>query len=58
MVLASPLNVGHLRVSIPCPDRTGLKYQLLRWLWLTQDVGREGYGMRGEPVMAEASVML
>ena len=30
-----PLRVGRLRVSGPCPDRTGLKEQLLRGLWLT-----------------------
>ena len=36
----------------------GLKQQLIRGLWLTQAVGREGYGRRGEPAAAEASVML
>ena len=34
----------------------GLKEQLFRGLWLTQAAGREGYGMRGEPAAAEASV--
>ena len=29
------------------PDRTGLKEQLLRGLWLTQARGREGYGGGG-----------
>ena len=43
MDLAQPLRVGHLRVSVPRPDRTGLKAQLLRGLWLTQAAGREGY---------------
>ena len=38
-----PLRVGRLRVSVPHPDRTGLKEQLLRGLWLTQARGREGY---------------
>ena len=42
--LAPPLHVGRLRASVPRPDRTGLKEQLLRGLWLTQAVGREGYG--------------
>ena len=56
--LALPLHVGHLRVSVPRPDKTGLKERLIRGLWLTQAGGREGYGMRGEPVAAEASVML
>ena len=36
----------------------GLKEQLIRGLWLTQDGEREGYGMPGEPVVAEAGVML
>ena len=40
------------------PDRTGLKEQLMRGLWLTQAWGREGYGMRGEPAVAEAGVTL
>ena len=39
-----PLRVGRLRASVPRPDRTGLKEQLLRGLWLTQAGGREGYG--------------
>ena len=40
--LAPPLCVGHLRVSVPCPDRTGLKEQLIRGLWLTQAGGGRG----------------
>ena len=36
----------------------GLKEQLFRGLWLTQAVGREGYGMRGEPAVAEAGMTL
>ena len=42
--LAPPLHVGHLRASVPRPDRMGLKEQLLRGLWLTQARGREGFG--------------
>ena len=42
--LAPPLCVGHLRVSFPCSDRTGLKEQLIRGLWLTHAGWREGYG--------------
>ena len=41
--LDPPLRVGHLRASVPRPDRTGLKEQLLRGLWFTQAAGREGY---------------
>ena len=40
------------------PDRTGLKEQLIKGLWLTQAGGRELYGMRGKPAAAEASMML
>ena len=40
--LAPPLRVGHLRVSVPCPDRARLKEQLIRGLWLTH-AGREGW---------------
>ena len=36
----------------------GLKEQLIRELWLTQARGREGYGMHGEPVVAEDSMTL
>ena len=42
--LAPPLRVGRLRASVLRPDRTGLKEQLIRGLWLTQARGREGYG--------------
>ena len=44
MDLASPLCVGHLRASVLPSDRTWLKEQLIRGLWLTQARGREGYG--------------
>ena len=37
-----PLRVGRLRASIPRPDRTGLKEQLLGGLWLTQAGGGRG----------------
>ena len=53
-----PLRVGHLRVSVLRSDRTGLKEQLSRGIWLTQAGGQEGYGMQGEPAVAEASVTL
>ena len=43
MDLGPPLRVDCLRASVPRPDRTGLKEQLLRGLWLTQAAGREGY---------------
>ena len=42
--LDPPLRVGCLRASVPCRNRTGLKEQLLRGLWLIQAGGREGYG--------------
>ena len=53
--LDPPLCVGHLRASVPHPDRTGLKEQLLRGLWLTQ-AGGEGVvrRRRGAPAAAEA----
>ena len=54
--LAPPLHVGHLRVSVLCSDRMGLKKQLFRGLWLTQAGGREGYRMRGEPAAAETGM--
>ena len=56
--LAPPLRVGRLRASVLRSDRTGLKEQLIRGLWLTQAEGREGYGMQGEPAVAEAGVIL
>ena len=42
LALDRPLHVGGLRVSVPHPDRTGLKDQLLRGLWLTQAGGGRG----------------
>ena len=36
----------------------GLKEQLIRGLWLAQAMGREGYGMQGEPAAAEACMTL
>ena len=56
--LSLPLCVGHLRASFPHPDRTGLKEQLIRGLWLTQAGGSEGYGRQSEPAVAEAGVTL
>ena len=40
--LDSPLCVGCLRASVLRSDRTGLKEQLLRGLWLTQAGGGRG----------------
>ena len=40
--LDPPMCVGHLRASVLCSGRTGLKEQLIRGLWLTQAGGREG----------------
>ena len=48
--LDPPLHVGRLRASVPRPVRMGLKLQLIRWLWLTQAGGREGYRMCGVSV--------
>ena len=56
--MAPLLHVGLPLASVLCPDRMGLKEQLIRGLWLTQAWGVEGYGMRGEPVVAEASLTL
>ena len=57
--LAPPVRVGHLRTSVLRSDRTGLKEQLLRGLWLTQARGEGGvWRRRGEPVAAEAGVTL
>ena len=55
--LAPPLCVGHLRASVSHSDRTGLKEQLIRGLWLTQAGGRKGCGMWGEPAAAEETKM-
>ena len=54
--LDPPLRVGRLRASVLRSDRTGLKEQLLRGLWLTQ-AGGEGavQRRRGEPAASEAS---
>ena len=56
--LDPPLRIGRLRASVLLSDRTGLNEQLIWGLWLAQARGREGYGMRGEPAVAEASVTL
>ena len=58
--MALPLRVGSLRASVLPSDKTvmGLKEQLIRGLWLTQALGREGYRMQGEPVVVEAGVTL
>ena len=58
MDLDLPLHVGLLRLSVLCSDGTGLKEQLIRGLWLTHAWGREGYGVWGKPVVAEACVSL
>ena len=47
MDLDPPLRVGRLKASVLRSDRTGLKEQLLRGLWLTQAAGRERYGGGG-----------
>ena len=52
------LPVGCLMTSVSLPDRTRLKEQLIRGLWLTQARGWEGYGMQGEPAVAETGVTL
>ena len=44
MDLAPPLSVGRLRASVICSGRMRLKSQLIWGLWLTQAVGKEGYG--------------
>ena len=54
--LAPPLHVGPPLVSGLCPDRRGFKVWLIREPWVTQSMGREGYGMWGEPAAAEAKV--
>ena len=55
--LAPPLRVGRLRASVLRSHRTGLKEQLLQWLWLTQARGVWGW-MWDEPAAAEASMTL
>ena len=44
LVLALLLHVGHPQVSVPHPDRRGLKQWLIRALLLSQARQREGYG--------------
>ena len=56
--LALPLHVSRPLASVLHPDRRELKQQLIRGLCLTQAGGREGYGMWGEPGLAEANVKL
>ena len=58
LVLALTLHVGCPLVAVVHPDKRGLKEWLIRGLWLTQDGWREGYRMRGEPAVAEASMTL
>ena len=58
LALASPLCIGVLRASVLHSERMGLKEQLIQGHWLTQAQEREGYGMQGEPVAAEAGVTL
>ena len=53
-----PASACRLPESICSSLRTGLKEQLITGLWLTWVEGREGYGMRGKPVAAEASMTL
>ena len=45
-------------MSVLSSDRTGLKEQLIRGLWLTQAGGEGRVRMRGEPAAAEAGVTL
>ena len=60
--LAPPLHVGHHQASVPHPERRGLKQRLTRGLLLIQAGAGKGMvviiGMRGEPVVAEASMTL
>ena len=58
MYLDPPLCVGRLRAPVLCSERTGLKEQLIWGLWLTEAVGREGYGVWGKPAAAEAGMTL
>ena len=58
MDLVPPLRVGCLRASVLHSDRTGLKEQLIRGLWLTQAAGREAYRVWGEPAAAEVAMTL
>ena len=60
MILAQPLHVGHPLASVLCPNRRGLREQLISRLWLTLAGERKEYGnqtgMGGEPEAAEAGV--
>ena len=62
MDLDPPLCVGRPQASVPHPDRTGLKQQLIRGLLPTPVGGGRGtvviIGMQGKPAAAEASMML
>ena len=56
MELALPLHVACPLASVFRPDRRGLKERLIKGsLLLTQAGVREGYGIRGDPVAAEAA---
>ena len=55
--LALPLHVGHLRASVPCLDRTGLKEQLIRGLCHSSQ-GEGGVWLWGKPVAAKDSMTL
>ena len=44
LVFPPPVHVGCPQVSVPHPDRRGLKKQLIRALLLTQAGEREGHG--------------
>ena len=56
--LALPLHVVHRLASVLRPDRMGFKQWLIKGLWLTQALGREGYRMRGKPAAPVASMTL
>ena len=56
--LDPPLHVGRLRASVPRPDRTGLKEQLLRGLWLSQAGGGRGTEEAGRACGGRGSVTL
>ena len=58
MALDLPLPVGRLRASVLRSDRSGLKEQLIRGLWLTEAGGSDGYGVLVEPAVAEATMTL
>ena len=56
--LDPPLCVGRLRASVLCSDRTGLKEQLLRGLWLTQAGGGSGTEEAGRACCVRGVVTL